>query len=75
MSVSSAGVKSRYRFAARRSLISWQRELDPDLEWDGPISEFGLSSGQIADANVTGPEVVKDAEIALRVTTSERLPD
>jgi Domain of unknown function (DUF6538) len=41
------------------------RELDPDLEWDGLIPEFGLSPGQIADANVTGPEVVKDAEAAL----------
>ena len=41
------------------------RELDPDLEWDGPIPEFGLSPGQIADANVTSPEVVKDAETAL----------
>jgi hypothetical protein len=41
------------------------RELDPDVDWDGPIPEFGLSQGQIADANVTIKEVLQEAEAAL----------
>ena len=41
------------------------RELDPDLDWDWPIPQFGLSQGQIADANVTIKEVLQEAEAAL----------
>ncbi len=41
------------------------RELDPDLDWDWPIPEFGLSQGQIADASVTIKEVLQEAEAAL----------
>ena len=41
------------------------RELDPDLDWDWPIPSFGLSQGQVADANVTILEVLQEAEAAL----------
>ena len=41
------------------------RDLDPDLDWDGPIPSFGLSQGQVADANVTILEVLQEAEAAL----------
>jgi integrase len=41
------------------------RKLDPSEDWSGPIPSFGLSQGQIADANVTIPAVLQEAEKAL----------
>ncbi len=41
------------------------RELDPDIEWEGSIPEFGLSATQIADFNATLPEMLREAQTAL----------
>jgi integrase len=41
------------------------RRLDPELPWDGPIPEFGLSGGQLFDFRDNVPTVVKEAEAAL----------
>lgn len=42
-----------------------RRELEPGETWADDVPAFGLSRGQVADANVTIPEVLHDAEVAL----------
>jgi integrase len=41
------------------------RQLDPEVTWADPVPAFGLSRSQVADANVTIPEVLHEAEAAL----------
>jgi integrase len=41
------------------------RQLEPGETWTDPVPAFGLSRGQVADANVSIPEVLRDAEAAL----------
>ena len=41
------------------------RQLDPEEIWADPVPAFGLSRSQVADANVTIPEVLHEAEAAL----------
>jgi len=41
------------------------RKLDTDENWEGAVPAFGLSIGQMADANATIPTLLQEAEAAL----------